>query len=1094
MKAKVLCVVCLLLVAVASVSAQEITRGSMLVTATDPTGAVIPNAAVTLTSALGEFKQNADSRGAALFLNLIPSPYDIKVEVAGFKTYTTKGIVVRLNERAIITVKLEVGQVTETVEVTGVVVGPDFSTTSTGANITSSMFGHMPLPRGVIGPAYLAPGVTDSVGAGFSNPSIAGASGLENLYLIDGVNNTNTGFGGFGTYSLIFGSVGTGVTTAFIQEVQVKTGGMEAQYGQFLGGVVSMVTKSGGNDFHGSVFAYYAPRKLSAAYKQANRSRTSDFLTETHGVQSVDWGAEGGGRIIKDRLFFFGAINPANTHTSRQSPPGPSFLGPGSTQPIGNLGEHDQIRRTINYAGKLTYRVAANHQVEASIFGDPSIIRFGPNRSLVVADDISFSRLDFSGLNWQVRYNGSITPKWVVTASFGQNHNRFEEQQLKDEYLISDRALFNRATGLLDDSLPVTINRGGAGPFQNTFGGADRQVNADSGHTFSLGRLGQHSVNIGFQYENSSYNGTNRNTGPDWPIPSGDPKIASQFVGANTFGAQLRFFSCSRQTGSPTCNGVVPASQLINGEGFYFRQRRGNFKGPVFTTSNDYWAAYIQDNWQLNKYVTVKAGLRWEEENMIGNPTGFPNDCPVGFSDPATGDIALVSRKECNYAFTGSWAPRIGVVVDPWGNRKGKAYASFGRFFERIPLDLAQRSIVPETGFISLIFFADKDLVPRLNQAHYVPSNNPNNRTCGANKALCNGSAVAESGPVISGGSPTVIAPGTKMQYQDEFLVGFEYELPHGFVIGARYQDRRIKRIVEDTAAFTVDQALAGGLQQFVIGNVSASTDNFTNVTTITPTNPASQCQPGTFDGTRCFTRVSGQFSGGDGVADGFPDPKREYQAVEITLERRFQKNWQIFSNFRIARLQGNFEGSFRNDNGQQDPNISSLFDFTSAGPTDPLADQFRVGPLPSDRRYTVNFYGSYLFDQGWINGLNLGTGLRVQSGLPISEFNAHPAYENAGELPIGGRGKLGRTPMTGTVDFHADYTWKLTERFRLKVDADVFNLVSARRLTRIDQRAELDATTPNPDFLKPGFPGNVDTIKGFQDPRTSRFALRIAW
>ena len=73
------------------------------------------------------------------------------------------------------------------------------------------------------------PGVSDSSGVGQANPSIAGASGLDNAYVVDGVNITNAGFGGVGTYSIVFGSLGTGVTTDFIQETQVKTAGFEAE-------------------------------------------------------------------------------------------------------------------------------------------------------------------------------------------------------------------------------------------------------------------------------------------------------------------------------------------------------------------------------------------------------------------------------------------------------------------------------------------------------------------------------------------------------------------------------------------------------------------------------------------------------------------------------------------------------------------------------------------------------------------------------------------------------------------------------------------------------------------------------------------------
>ena len=113
---------------------------------------------------------------------------------------------------------------------------------------------------------YLAPGVSSGGGTGRANPSVSGASGLDNQYLVDGVNITNPGYGALGSYSIVLGSLGNGVTFDFIQEVQVKTAGYEAQYGQATGGVVSVVTKSGSNSLRGTLFGYTQPTGTQSAY------------------------------------------------------------------------------------------------------------------------------------------------------------------------------------------------------------------------------------------------------------------------------------------------------------------------------------------------------------------------------------------------------------------------------------------------------------------------------------------------------------------------------------------------------------------------------------------------------------------------------------------------------------------------------------------------------------------------------------------------------------------------------------------------------------------------------------------------------------
>ena len=92
-----------------------------------------------------------------------------------------------------------------------------------------------------------------------ANPSIGGGSGLENQYVVDGINITNTGYGAIGSYSIVFGSLGSGVTFDFVKEIQVKTGGYEAEFGQSTGGVVNVITKSGANKVAGSLFGYFHP-------------------------------------------------------------------------------------------------------------------------------------------------------------------------------------------------------------------------------------------------------------------------------------------------------------------------------------------------------------------------------------------------------------------------------------------------------------------------------------------------------------------------------------------------------------------------------------------------------------------------------------------------------------------------------------------------------------------------------------------------------------------------------------------------------------------------------------------------------------------
>jgi len=393
---------------------------------------------------------------------------------------------------------------------------------------------------------------------------------------------------------------------------------------------------------------------------------------------------------------------------------------------------------------------------------------------------------------------------------------------------------------------------------------------------------------------------------------------------------------------------------------------------------------------------------------------------------------------------------------------------------------------------------------------------------------------------------------GTRSEYLDEYVLGFEHEFNSGIVFSARYTDRRIKRIIEDNAALSPEAYQAGLNQYYFISNVNKNQDLFLNPVEITWKHdytsanaigdaPAGCGSTGTnttlystqapkFAGTRppydsngnlvtlangnnafcipnAFDASGTQITatpGADGVPDGFVDPVRTYRAVEFEVNKAMSKGWQTRANFRIAKLFGNYEGSFRNDNGQNDPNISSLFDFTQ-GQFNLLGQQFIPGVLNTDVRYLANGFVSYTFHGSHATGLTLGSSVHFQTGVPINNLFAHPAYQNAGEIPFcadnttnctSARGALGREKDFGTVDFHGDYPFKITENSRFRIGVDLFNITNNRTLLRVDQNAQRSAGVPNADFLKPLGIGpssvNGNTNPGYLRPFYARFSAKF--
>jgi hypothetical protein len=219
-----------------------------------------------------------------------------------------------------------------------------------------------------------------------------------------------------------------------------------------------------------------------------------------------------------------------------------------------------------------------------------------------------------------------------------------------------------------------------------------------------------------------------------------------------------------------------------------------------------------------------------------------------------------------------------------------------------------------------------------------------------------------------------------------------------------------------------------------------------------------------------------------DGKPDGFATPVRRYQSLEVELNKNFSRGFLVRANYRFAKLWGNYEGLYRNDNGQSDPGISSLFDFTQ-GVIGLLGAQFQPGYLNTDRRDVGNLYGSYTVQNGFMRKLTGGVGLRGQAGTPISRLASHPVYQNPGEIPIGGRGTAGTTPTTLQLDTHLDYPVSFGDKGSLKLVFDGFNVTNSLFTKTVNQNIDTGFQTgADPTFSTP---------TTLQRPFYARFAVR---
>lgn len=1072
--------VCLLAVVLASLAlpaySQEVTTGTITGTVTDDKGKPVADVVVTARSPQGARKAISDKNGYFIIPFLTPGTYAVQVVGAGFSTIVQDDIIVRMNVKTAVRYALQPGKV-ETITVTGQAPLLDRATTSTGTNVKVADFtADIPVGRNYSQLFTTSPGVVSGGGTGSGNYSIGGASGLENSYIIDGVNVTNTGYGGIGSYNIVYGSLGTGVTGDFLDEVQVKTGGFEAEFGQALGGVLNAVVKSGTNEFKGSLGFYTT---LSALEGSRERVRTELGSVNTREEDIYDFAFSYGGPFIKDKLFWFVAINPVETQTRFEAP---SVIFPdcvgcsidisdiSGTQayPASGMGLQERTRRSYNYAGKLTWFMASNHRLDLSIFGDPSRGFNGPQQdtSLLFYDyDMGGgqSGIRYGANNGTLKYNGIVTPKFFIDAQISRHDGRFSETDLVDGYRIRDRRV-----QLLFNSGEVPV---GPANFVGGTGFISQQDDISTQYSVKLTNVlpGGHEVKYGVEYTDIEYLDDQAYSGPPTEIYFAASCVANPTV------------PCRSDTDCPvgdTCDtSVYNQVPLLTTSGATI-DRRGTdsyrivrnryYPTPPPTTAKD-MNLFVQDTWQINPKWTLKAGLRVSREKISGSGA---YTLPIDLT--ASDRVGTTDYTPSSYTFDWVYSPRLGVTYDILGTGKSKLYANYGRYFQRVPNDLAVRAFSSETGST---------------RVNYTLSGTPDPTIPWHEQATQVGS------PNFQGFPNTRIQEGTKLPYEDEYILGYQQQVRPDLSIEVRGIFRYQGRVLEDVQFTALE-----------------STQNYYYGTSYGyPYDPFPGFDPAPFG-----EYVLANPNENTPASAGFPNPKRDYKALELSVNKTFSNNWAMSANYRYSQLKGNYEGLFRNDNGQSDPNITSLFDF----PNSPLMEgQFFSGFLNTDRTHVLNLYPY----RRWANGFTIGAGFNWQSGTPRQPLLAHPSYQNGGEIPgldpvyawwtdpgtgmeltTGTaeewrsdpdgvsylflydykkikRGYLGRTPDIMTLDLNFSYPFKFSDNSQLNVMLSIFNVFNNQQARSYDDFVESIAGISNPDYLTPS---------DYGAPRTMRLAV----
>ena len=259
-------------------------------TVTAEDGSALPGATVKATSPamIGERVTTSDDQGVFRFLNLPPGLYEVSSVLEGFGTVQSNDVKVGIDQNVRLTFSMKPSFSGE-IQVTGEQPAVDVTSATTGVSMSSEDVGKLPLPRDFYSVAQITTGAArDAIGTTFY-----GSTGAENTYNIEGLNITG---GRYGTES-------KALNFDFIQEVEVKTAGLTAEYGRLTGGLINAITKSGSNDFQANVFGFYEDGSSNSTENELTSTAASVRTLDTN----VDYGFSLGGAFVEDKLWYFAA-------------------------------------------------------------------------------------------------------------------------------------------------------------------------------------------------------------------------------------------------------------------------------------------------------------------------------------------------------------------------------------------------------------------------------------------------------------------------------------------------------------------------------------------------------------------------------------------------------------------------------------------------------------------------------------------------------------------------------------------------------------------------------------------------------------------
>jgi outer membrane receptor protein involved in Fe transport len=935
-------------IGVTRTQAQSILEGKITGTITDDRGEPLPGATMELTSPalMGKRTGITSAKGTYFFLNLPIGKYKLTASMPSFKTVVEDRIEITAGSSSVVNLVLPMGAIEETVTVTGAAPVVDVKTSSIDSKINREMLEKLPTSRDSFYDLSLStPGMFDVGKNVMGSPTAYGGSTQENIFLVNGVDTTNPSGAGFG--SMINVNYNT------IQEVRIISLGSKAEYGNFSGAAIDVITKSGSNDLHGSLSYYSQVGIPKTGVPQANElGRKWLYIvpgTNFDFYPKSDWELDLtlGGRIIYEKLWFFVA---GNFLTSKEK-----LL---NWDPLAEwTGRYGDIKITGNPFKNNRAWVAYHYEKNNSGGTTDGTLNWDPSMAY---DNNTKSQSISSQWQW---FPSTTTFLSVKFLGF-----------LVDSRSALPKGHSNKA-GLINwwQAVPTDMAVGGA--FEGFSGGTTSRstIQADVSQ-YVENFLGEHDIKFGVQYtrgrKNSisgnffSKNLTNPNTGEDLGL--------------------LGYYQNAYIYGSSYSSVAYMKEQSPDGMIMYISTGYENPRKTVRTS--DSMGFFFDDQWNPTDRLTFNLGVRYDrmtakfgQGQMLKQPA-----TPEGFAGTLE---VLRNRKGSGNLFDFKClSPRLGVTYQLTRDQKTALRASFGRYYTPLGVEsFGSGGPDPDRSYYTTQYF----LLPWDGLDINGDGAIFDRETVEAIRKLLNGDGTLINGFIgdldlrnqFGISDPSLnpwhlkIHPGLKNQHTDQYTLGLERELFKDFSVGLTYMYRNSKNMIV----------------QWPINRQTGQPWEYERKTQVVNGQEVSlySIVIKDYNGDGVITNGNGGdvqwiFRNMDNEWRNMPSldgkkAQRLFQGIQLTFNKRYSNRWQLMGSLLWNSSSGMASRNKRQD---QDYNLEGTniwSDAWLAGINQAVNNM--EGPLPFTPRFEFKINGNYTIP---VIEVDLGLRFRMHTGRPV--------------------------------------------------------------------------------------------------------------